>query len=487
MAQPTQSITLPLSMAMAMIIAYGIMDHIPEASTAVCQFWITRRPFSNETTAMLFINSLVALVATVSCASAATLAKRVHNGHWINAWATMPQLTEPANLPPAPFNGTSGVFVNATIRQTLFMTIGADQIRIRISNVFGVNDLPISAVSVALPVDGAAGVSGIQTSTLKQVTFSGSSSIIVPNGALVVSDPIDFKIAPLQNIAVSIYLASGQQGFSITSHPGSRTTSWMTFGNQINAAAFTSPDTANVAHWYFLSAVEAWVNGGVSSFVIVGDSITDGRGSTTNGNNRWPDLLLRNMQKQHFTRQISVSNEAAGGNRILNDGLGPNAQGRIERDVLAQPGVKFAMIFEGVNDIGTAAATAEVQEIVYQRLILAFKQIATRVHTFKIPLFVATITPFGSPDSVLQPYSAPAREVTRLRINDWIRKSKGTVFDAVIDFDALLRDPKNATQLNPIYDSGDQLHPSLQGYQYIADKFPLDLFDKFENGVDGFN
>ncbi|KAF3220670.1 hypothetical protein TWF679_008865 [Orbilia oligospora] len=436
---------------------------------------------------MLFLNTLVALAATVLSASAASLEKRVHNGHWVNTWASMPQLTEPGNLPPAPYNGTAGVFVNATIRQTLFMSLGAEQIRVRISNAFGVNDLPITAVTVALPVNNTAGISEIQTKTLKKVTFSGSSSIIVPNGGLVVSDPIDFKFDVLQNIAVTIYLEKGQAGFAITSHPGSRTTSWITSGNQVNAPSFNAPDAANTAHWYFLSAVEGWVNGGKGAFVIVGDSITDGRGSTTNGNNRWPDLLLRNMQKKHFTRQISVINQAAGGNRILNDGLGPNAQGRIERDVLAQPGTKYVMIFEGVNDIGTAPATKEAQEVVYQRLVLAFQQIATRVHAFKLPIFAATITPFGSPNPSLQPYSAPERENTRLRINDWIRKSKGKVFDAVIDFDAFLRDPKNATQLNPPYDSGDQLHPSLAGYQYIADKFPLDLFDKFEKGVNGFN
>ncbi|KAF3920707.1 hypothetical protein ABW21_db0209806 [Orbilia brochopaga] len=163
----------------------------------------------------------------------ASLRKRVHNGHWVDIWGTMPQLTEPQNLPSAPYNGTSGVFVDATIRQTIFITLPADQIRIRISNAFGVNDLPITAVSVALPVNGAAGVSGVQANTLKPVTFSGSPSVIVPNGGLVVSDPIDFTVAPLQNIAISIYLASGQAGFSITSHPGSRTTSWMTPGNQL--------------------------------------------------------------------------------------------------------------------------------------------------------------------------------------------------------------------------------------------------------------
>lgn len=178
-------------------------------------------------------------------------------------------------------------------------------------------------------------------------------------------------------------------------------------------------------------------------------------------------------------------NQAAGGNRILADGLGPNVLARIDRDVLSHSGVKYALIFEGVNDIGTAPATAEAQQAVGDRLLWAYAQIATRVRAHQLPLFGATITPFSAPSNVtIQPYSDPLREATRQRVNAWIRMS-GT-FDAVVDFDEMLRDPSVPSQLNPKYDSGDYLHPNPAGYQALADGFPLSLFAKFAGGVSGF-
>jgi lysophospholipase L1-like esterase len=177
-------------------------------------------------------------------------------------------------------------------------------------------------------------------------------------------------------------------------------------------------------------------------------------------------------------------NQAAGGNRILADGLGPNALGRIDRDVLAQSGVKYAMIFEGVNDIGVADDDPESQQIIGDRLISAFEQIITRIHTRRIPIFAATITPFGAPNNTIQPYSSPSREVTRQRVNAWIRSSGK--FDAVVDFDEILRDPAQPSQLNPLYNSGDFLHPNVLGYQTVADAFSLSLFTRFALGVDGY-
>jgi len=188
---------------------------------------------------------------------------------------------------------------------------------------------------------------------------------------------------------------------------------------------------------------------------------------------RWPDRLLAKMQGNTSTANIAVLNQAAGGNRILADGLGPNALGRIDRDVLSHSGVAYAMIFEGVNDIGVADTSVATQQSIGTTLIEAFEQIATRVHALGIPMFAATITPFCG-NSSIQPYSDLEREKTRQRVNTWIRSS-GT-FDAVIDFDAILRDPKNASQLNPLYNSGDYLHPNVAGYQLLADQFPLDIF-----------
>jgi lysophospholipase L1-like esterase len=385
-------------------------------------------------------------------------------------------------------NQTGAVFVNSTIRQTLFMTAQANQIRIKISNVFGGSNLPITAITVALPANNTAGIHQIQANTVKKITFSGKDGIIIPNGALAVSDPINFPIKAEQIVTISVYLASGQTTNSITSHPGSRTVSWWQFGNAVSSPALdiSNSTTQSAAHWYFVSSIEAWVAPKQGSFLIVGDSITDGRGSTNNLNNRWPDLLFRRLQKSTSTKHISFGNLAAGGNRILADGLGPNAFGRIDRDVLAHPGVKYAMVFEGVNDIGTANTSQSAQDVVYNGLVAAYQQIVTLIHAHGIPVFGATITPFSAPSNFTgQPYSDPLREETRQRVNKFIRES-GT-FDEVVDFDKLLADPKIPSQLNPLYNGGDYLHPSVAGYQYLADQFPVKIFQEWEDGADEFS
>ncbi|KAJ7100136.1 SGNH hydrolase [Mycena belliarum] len=432
---------------------------------------------------MMALRSFGIAALLVSLRSSVTVyAREVAGGQWIDTWTSMPQLTETSNLPPPPFTGlNASVFVNSTIRQTLHMSIGGDELRVRFSNAFGVNDLQITAATVALPVGGVSGASTIDTKTLKTLTFSGSPSFIVPNGALVVSDPIAFPIKAQSTITVTLFLAQGQDGLSITSHPGSRATTWLSLGNLVSAQNITGPSVTSLAHWFFVSAVETFSTS-ASAFVIVGDSITDGRESTTDGNNRWPDRVLARMQQNPATAQISVNNQAAGGNRVLADGLGPNALGRIDRDVLAQSGLRFAMIFEGVNDIGVAPAEPAAQAAIGDRLIAALAQIAARVHTAGVPMFAATITPFGAPANVtVQPYSSPVREATRQRVNAWIRTSG--VFDAVVDFDKVVADPAAPAQLSPEFNSGDFLHPNVAGYQAMADAFPLDVFQKFEGGV----
>ena len=233
-----------------------------------------------------------------------------------------------------------------------------------------------------------------------------------------------------------------------------------------------------IPDWYFLSAIDAWLPSSHSALAIVGDSITDGRGSTTNANNRWPDQLLARMQSDASTAGIAVLNQAAGGNRILNNGLGPNALSRLERDVIAQSGVRYTIIFEGVNDLGTSATDAASLARIADRVLLAYDQMITRLHRAGIAVFGATITPMSGPE---QTYSDPGRETQRQRINEWIRTSGR--FDAVIDFDEAVRDPQNATQLRPAYDTGDYLHLNPEGYKAMAAAVDLSLFSKFAGGV----
>lgn len=384
-------------------------------------------------------------------------------------------------------NATGVVFQDATIRQTIFLTQSAPKIRLVISNAFGGSNLPISAATIAVPLNGSAGTSAVKPETLVPLTFSGLPNFTIPNGARIISDPVDFPVTVQQVLTISLYLSSGQTTNSITGHPGSRTTSFYAPGNQTGEADLSAdPATQSSAHWYFISAVEAYLPTSATSgaVAIVGDSITDGRGSTTDRNDRWPDNLVRRLQAPNATalqRGVAVVNQAAGGNRVLADGLGPNALGRVDRDVLAQSGVRYVLLFEGVNDIGTAAANAAAQQAVGDRLLAAYSQIIGLVHAKGLPVFGATITPFSGNSSV-QAYSDPTREVTRQRVNEWIRTSGR--FDAVVDFDAAVRDPANETMLSPLYDSGDYLHLNPAGYVAMAQAVDLSLFEEFQDGVD---
>lgn len=317
----------------------------------------------------------------------------------------------------------------------------------------------------------------------------------MPNGALVVSDPIRLPVRAQTSLTVTVYLASGQAGHAITGHPGSRTTSWLAPGNLVSAADLNTTATAGsvqpIDRWFLLSAVQAWLPRDHVALAIIGDSITDGRGSTTNGNDRWPDQLLARLQEagarkpwpghrhpRQNLRKIAVINQAAGGNRVLADGLGPNALGRIERDVLARSGMRYALVLEGVNDLGTAADDEKTQAEVGDRLLQAYSQMVTRLHGEGIAAIGATITPMSGPG---QEYGSPAREAQRQRVNEWIRRSGR--FDAVVDFDAAVRDPRNVTQLRPEYDSGDYLHLNPAGFKAMAEAVDLTLFERFAGGV----
>src|SRR5262249_38053348 len=258
-------------------------------------------------------------------------------------WAAAPQLTEPSNMPPAPFTNGNLVFADSTVRQSIHVTVGSGLIRLRFSNAYGGADLPITSVSVARPAGGAAGASAIVPGTPRTVTFDGRTSIDIPVGAQMVSDPLNFPVATNSNLTVTIYLAAGQASSSITSHPGSRTTTYMVTGNHVTDADL--PGAANVAHWYFLSGLEALEPAHTAAIDVVGDSLTDGRGSTTNGDDKWTDQLFNRLQAIPGAGHLTVLNQGLGGNRVLNDGLGPNVLARVDRDVLAQSGVKWLIVF----------------------------------------------------------------------------------------------------------------------------------------------
>jgi lysophospholipase L1-like esterase len=240
---------------------------------------------------------------------------------------------------------------------------------------------------------------------------------------------------------------------------------------------------------YYISGIEVLVPRESSTFALIGDSITDGRCSTTDGDTRWPDFLFSRLQTQlpgapSSVSSIAVVNQAAGGNCVLTDGTGgPSVLARLDRDVLSLSGVRFAMIFEGVNDIGMTPPDPKSQAAVEKRLIGGYIQVATRLKAAGVVVFIATITPFGvrneadeDSDTETTEYSHPMREITRRRVNAWIRRHSPAVFDAVVEFDHVLRDPEESSVLAREYDSGDHLHPNEAAFQALANSFPLDAF-----------
>jgi lysophospholipase L1-like esterase len=255
----------------------------------------------------------------------------------------------------------------------------------------------------------------------------------------------------------------------VTGHPGSRTTSYFAYGSAAPDAA-DLPEATRTDHWYFMCSLDVWTTKPAAAVAILGDSITDGRGSTTNGNDRWPDILSQRLRANPTTANVAVLNHGVGGGRVLRDGLGVSALRRFDRDIIAQPGVKWLVILEGVNDLGTSSPETVAQTA--QDLIAAFDQMITRAHDHGIKVYGATIMPFGG----FKSYDTPEREAARQTVNAWIRSSGR--FDGVIDFDAVARDPENPSRLSAVTDGGDHLHLSAAGYKHIAGAIDLGLFER---------
>ena len=379
---------------------------------------------------------------------------------WVGTWAASQQLTEDANLPPPPG------FTDTTIRQVVHVSIGGSRLRVRLSNAFGKTALTLRTARVAR----STGQGAIRFDSDKALTFRGGATVTIPEGALVLSDPLDFDLPPLSDLAVTIYVTGAPA--DVTGHPGSRTTSYLQYGNAVTAPEL--PAAARVDHWYFLSGVEVLAPASAGAIAILGDSITDGRGSTTNGNDRWPDILARRLQSRNGPPPVAVLNLGVGGNRLLREGVGPNALARLDRDVLAQPGLRWLIVFEGINDIGTASGALAKGEAAATAddIIGAYEQIVARAHANGILVFGATIMPFEG--FTYANYFSPEGEARRRTINEWIRTSGR--FDAVIDFDAATRDPDRSSRLAAAVDGGDHLHPSAAGYRIMADAVDVALF-----------
>jgi lysophospholipase L1-like esterase len=406
----------------------------------------------------IFVVSVILLLSI--CGFAASKSKR-HSDKgdmWVGTWASSPQLAATTDVP-------QGInFADVTLRQLVHVSAGGSKLRVRFSNAFGTAPLLISAAHIAVSLGGGS----VQRSSDKELSFAGSPAVSIPAGALMISDPIDFVVPALSDLAVTVYIRDAPA--TITSHPGSRTTSYLVPGNAVSETDMSK--AVAVDHWYFINGVDVTAENCQNSIVILGDSITDGRGSTTNGNDRWPDYLSRRLQQEKKTKSIGVLNQGIGGNCLLSCGLGPNALARFDRDVLAQTGVRWLVVLEGVNDIGTQLRAKEGNEgwATGEDIIMAYRQIVVRAHAHGIKVYGATLLPFGGSF-----YYSENTERERQKVNDWVRTSG--VFDGIIDFDAKLRDEKEPFRLAAVADGGDHLHLNAVGYKLMGDVVDLELFE----------
>ena len=373
-------------------------------------------------------------------------------GHWIGTWGTAPQLVERHNNPPAPG------LANNSLREIVQVSIGGKKVRLKLTNEFSTEATEIKAVELAIAKT-AGSSSEIDEATTVSLTFNGESGVTIPANGTVISDAVNFKMDDRQNVAITIHYGSASP--SVSGHPGSRTTSYLKEGNTTDFTGAIRTD-----HWYSIQTLEVEAPKKAGAIAILGNSITDGRGSTTNEQNRWADVLSRRLLANKATKRVGVLNMGIGGNCVLGGGLGPAAVNRYQRDLFGQEGVKWIILFEAVNDLGYARNGVQTAE----RIIEVYKKIIDEAHQKGIRVFGATITPFKGNN-----YYSEDHEKGRSTINTWIRTTD--LLDGVIDFDQAVRNPQDpeAMQAQFLFEN-DWLHLNAKGYETMGNSIDLNLF-----------
>ena len=371
-----------------------------------------------------------------------------------------------AAAPAAPAGGRGGLppvtISNQTVRQIVRVSVGGDRVRVVLSNNFGTAPIEIGAAHVALRDHDAL----VKASSVKPLTFGGSTTGRIVPGATIVSDAVSLTVPAVSDLVVDLFLPGelGTGPSPVTTHNGASQTNYLSAaGNHSGEAAMTVERTAGA--WFLLARVEVASDHGSGAVVTFGDSITDGARSTSDLNSRWPDHLARRLAARKG-KPIGVLNAGISGNQVLGDGAGVSALARFDRDVLMQTGVTHVIIMEGINDIGLARANPAPSA---DDLIAGHKQLIARAHARGLKVYGATLTPFEG-----AAYWTAEGETKRQALNQWIRTSGA--YDAVIDFDQVTRDPAAPTKFLPAYDSGDHLHPGDAGYKAMGEAVDLKLF-----------
>ena len=408
--------------------------------------------------------------------SLTAIAGKVERGtHWVGTWATAAQPAGPAVQ----------TYANQTLRLIVHTSIGGAKLRIVISNAYGEKPLLIGAAHVARRV-GAADVDPASDRVLK---FSNQKSATVAPRSILTSDPVDLEAPALADLAVSIFLPESTQVTTV--HSLAKQTNYLSAAGD-HTADVKFPVAKTMRNWPFLTGVEVATSSRAAAIVAFGSSLTDGDGTTSDTNHRWPDLLAERLQKAGRT-ELAVLNEGIIGNRLLQDSpagaaggrfgrvLGESGLARYDRDVLAQPGVKYVILGLGINDIAfPGSLTPPNEKITAEMIIAGYRQLIARAHRHGVKIIGTTNPAFENSVLSLPPPAQPItfytaeKEVVRQQVNDWILRSGE--FDGVVDLDEVLRDPNRRTQINPRFDSGDHLHPNNDGAVAEADAFALKLF-----------
>lgn len=400
---------------------------------------------------------VLAVAATLSGAAAATAS----SGNWVGTWGASPGQATKLVTPITRL-------YDQTVRNIVYTSIGGSAVRIRLSNTFGDHAVVVGKATIAVELLGAR----IDRSTLHDITFGGHSSVSIAAGAEALSDPVNMHVPPLTDLAVSLYLP-GHTG-PVTNHFDAQQVNYLAVGDHANDIGDTA-FTTTVQAWYLLDGVVVRNAEAGGAIVAFGDSITDGYHSQVNANFRWPNVLARRLEQRYGDAAPAVLDEGISGNRILHNSVcfGVNAQARLNRDVLSQPGVRAVILLEGINDIGfsqtpNTGCTRPNTAVTAQQIIRGYQQIIAQVHARGLKIFGATLTPFRPAG-----YWSPSAEKKREAVNHWIRTSGA--FDGVIDFAKVVADPGHPELFNPKYDSGDHLHPNDAGYEAMADAIPLGM------------
>ena len=373
--------------------------------------------------------------------------------NWVGTWATAPQTVVKSFMP------YNNCMTNRSVRQVVKVSIGGDVIRLKLSNIYSMQPVEIRSIYIAHAKDS----SDIDAKTAQYFKFGNSYKTVIPAGKQIVSDALKFNLRNLERVAITINYTSAPE--IPTVHMGSRTTSYIMKGVTNAHSNFEKAFREN--HWYNISGIDVYtMSNNMSAIAIIGNSITDGKCSTDNAQNRWPDVMSEMLQLKHKITNQGVLNLGIGNNRVtVPGGFGALAKERFDRDILMQNGVKKVIIFEGVNDIG--AARSGNSETVARQIIESIQGMVKKAKARKMKVYLGTITPFKGAG-----YYTHFHEAARLYVNDWIRSQARNV-DGILDFAKLLQDPNDDRRMKREYASSDWLHPNPTGYKamgiYAAD------------------